>query len=99
MQPSSIMNVHEISQSFHTMVETTTTSNPAEHYVTKDLFQTCMASVSNTMIQLVQSVNHLTWRFYTGIGELSAKFENLEENNKSVLKNTGDLSEKKNTNT
>ena len=87
------MNVHEISESFHTMVENIATSNQAEYYVTKDLFQTCMASVSNTMIQLVPSVNQLTWGFYTGIGELSAKFENLEENNKSSCKNTAELSD------
>ena len=88
------MNVHEFTQSFQTLVDSITTSGPAEHYVTKDLLQTYMVSVLNTMIQLVQNMNQLTWGFHTGIGKLSNSLESLEESNKLVCKNTTEMSDK-----
>ena len=70
------MNVLEMTQSFQSMVESIATTNQTDHYVSKDLFQNCMASVAINIIQLTQSVNQLTWGLNTGIQTLSDKLEN-----------------------
>ena len=88
------MNVHEMTQSFQSMVESIATTNPTEHYVSKDLFQNCMASVANNIIELVQSVNQLTWGLNTGVQTLSDKLENSEKATQILHANDAKMSER-----
>ena len=88
------MNVFEITQSFQSVVETISTTNPTDQYVSKDLFQTCMASFANNIIELVQSVNQLSWKFNSGIQTLSNKLDSLEETTEILQTNYSNISEK-----
>ena len=73
------MNVFQMTQSFQSMVESIATTNPTDQYVSKELHQNCMATVANNILELVKSVNQLTWGFNAGIQNLSEKIEKSEE--------------------
>ena len=88
------MNVFQISQSFQSMVESIATTNPSEHFVSKDLFQNCMATVANNIIELGKSVNQLTWGVNTGIQTLTDKLENSEEATKVLQSNNTSMLER-----
>ena len=88
------MNVFQISQSFQSMVESIATTNPSEHFVSKDLFQNCMATVANNIIELGKSVNQLTWGVNAGIQTLTDKLENSEEATKVLQSNNTSMSER-----
>ena len=88
------MNVFQISQSFQSMVENIATTNPSEHFVSKDLFQNCMATVANNIIELGKSVNQLAWGVNTGIQTLTDKLENSEEATKVLQSNNTSMSER-----
>ena len=79
------MNVYQISQSFQSMVESIATTNPSEHFVSKDLFQYCMASVANNIIELGKSVIELTWGLKAVVQTLSEKLENLKKLLKEIF--------------
>ena len=90
----SIMNVHEMSQSFQSMVDSISTTNPADQYVSKDLFQTCMASFANNIIELTQSVNQLSWGLRTEVQTLSNKLDYLEETTQILHTSNAKLSDR-----
>ena len=73
------MNVFQMTQSFQSMVESIATTNPTDKYVTKDLYQNCMATVANNIIELVKSVNQLSWGLNAGLQNLADKLEKSEE--------------------
>ena len=73
------MNVIELTQSFQSVVESISTTNPADQYVSKDLFQNTIASFANNIFELVKSVNRLSWGFNTGIQTLSVNLETLKK--------------------
>ena len=73
------MNACQISQSFQSMVESIATTDPSEHFVSKDMFQNCMATVANNIIELGKSVNQLTWGVNAVIQTLTDKLESSEE--------------------
>ena len=73
------MNVHEMSQSLHTMMEIIATTKLADHNVSNDLFQNCMACVANKIIQLVQSVDQLGRSLHGSIPELSNRLKSFEQ--------------------
>ena len=88
------MNVIELTQSFQSVVESISTTNPADQYVSKDLFQNTIASFANNIFELVKSVNRLSWGFNTGIQTLSVNLENLEETAKILHTNNTEISER-----
>ena len=88
------MNVIELTQSFQSVVESISTTNPADQYVSKDLFQTCMASFANNIIELAQSLNQLSWGLKTGVETLSNKLDNLEGTSKCFHNNNAKLSDR-----
>ena len=88
------MNVFQMTQSFQSMVESIATTNPTDKYVTKDLFQNCMATVANNIIELGKSVNQLTWGVNAGIQTLTDKLENSEETTKVLQSNNTSMSER-----
>ena len=73
------MNVFQMTQSLQSMVESIATTNPTDQYVSKHLHQNCMATVANNILELVKSVNQLTWGLNAGIQNLSEKLEKSEE--------------------
>ena len=88
------MNVFQMTQSFQSIVESIATTNPTDKYVTKDLFQNCMATVANNIIELGKSVNQLTWGVNAGIQTLTDKLENSEETTKVLQSNNTSMSER-----
>ena len=88
------MNVFEITQSFQSVVETISTTNPTDQYVSKDLFQTCMASFANNIIELTQSVNQLSWGLRTEVQTLSNKLDSLEGTTEILQTNYSNILEK-----
>ena len=85
-----------MTQSFQSMVESIATTGPNEPYVSKDVFQNCMASVANNIIQLAQCVNQLTWGLNTGIQTLTDKLETSIETAKISHENNSKMSERLN---
>ena len=71
------MNVFQMTQSFQLMVESIATTSPTDQYVTKDLYQNCMATVANNIIELVKSVNQLSWGLNAGLQNLADKLEKI----------------------
>ena len=87
------MNVFKMTQSFQSMVESITTTNPTDKYVTKDLYQNCMATVANNIIELVKSVNQLSWGLNAGLQNLADKLEKSEETAKISHANNAKISQ------
>ena len=88
------MNVFQMTQSFQSMMESIATTNPTDQYVTKDLYQNCMATVADNLIELVKSVNQLTWGLNAGIQNLADKLEKSEETAKISYANNAKMSQK-----
>ena len=88
------MKVIELTQSFQSVVESISTTKPADQFVSKDLFQNTIASFANNIFELVKSVNRLSWGFNTGIQTLSVNLENLEETAKILHTNNTEISER-----
>ena len=76
------------------MVESIATTNPSEHFVSKDLFQNYMATVANNIIELGKSVNQLTWGVNAGIQTITDKLENSEKVTKVLQSNNTSMSER-----
>ena len=87
------MNVFQMTQSFQSMVESIATTNPTDKYVTKDLYQNCMATVANNIIELVKSVNQLSWGLNAGLQNLADKLEKSEETAKISHANNAKFSQ------
>ena len=88
------MNVFQMTQSFQSMVESIATTNPTDQYVSKDLHQNCMATVANNILELVKSVNQLTWGLNAGIQNLADKLEKSKETAKISHANNANMSQK-----
>ena len=86
------MNVLEATQSFQSMIDSISTTT--DQYVSKDLFQTCMASFANSFIQLSQNVNQLSWSFRSGIQTLSDQLSHLDEATQTLHTNNAKLSDR-----
>ena len=86
------MNVLEATQSFQSLIDSISTTT--DQYVSKDLFQTCMASFANSFIQLSQNVNQLSWSFRSGIQTLSDKLSHLDEATQCLQTNNVTLSDR-----
>ena len=86
------MNVLEATQSFQSMIDSISTTT--DQYVSKDLFQTCMASFANSFIQLSQNVNQLSWSFRSGIQTLSDQLSHLDEATQTLHTNKAKLSDR-----
>ena len=86
------MNVLEATQSFQSMIDSI--SITTDQYVSKDLFQTCMASFANSFIQLSQNVNQLSWSFRSGIQTLSDQLSHLDEATQSLQTKNVTLSDR-----
>ena len=87
------MNVFQMTQSFQSLVESIATTNPTDKYVTKDLYQNCMATVANDIIELVKSVNQLSWGLNAGLQNLADKLEKSEETAKISHANNAKVSQ------
>ena len=86
------MNVLEVAQSFQAMIESISTTT--DQYVSKDLFQTCMTSFTNSFIQFSQGVNQLSWSFKSGIQTLSDQLSHLDEATQTLHTNNAALSDR-----
>ena len=86
------MNVFEATQSFQSMIDGISTTT--DQYVSKDLFQTCMASFANSFIQLSQNVNQLSWSFRSGIQTLSDNMSHLDAATQSLQTNNVTLADR-----
>ena len=87
------MNVFQMTQSFQSMVESIATTNPTDQYVSKDLHQNCMATVANNILEVVKSVNQLTWGLNAGLQNHADKLEKSEETAKISHANNAKISQ------